>query len=63
MESPPTFLRCGLVAKILWNSNQGQRPLIGAYFSPDHDSWIPCNWTTDGNYIDSENPTNLDVLI
>lgn len=50
MELPVrTKLANGLEAIVLWNSDTGVKPLIGAYFTTDW-GWIPISWTKEGHY-------------
>lgn len=52
----PVRLTGGATAVILWDSINGDKPIIGAYASKDN-GWIPIAWTKDGKYI--ENVTTL----
>lgn len=63
MEFPvETELHSGLSAIVLWNSNTGKKPLIGAYFSPEY-GWIPVSWTEEGHYFsDKERQETLHSL-
>lgn len=50
MELPIRVQLCnGLQAWVLWNSGEGDKPLIGCYYTPDW-GWIPASWTEDGHY-------------
>ena len=57
MEFPIQTRLCnGLSAVVLWDSNEGPKPLIGAYFTPtDGWGWLPISWTKEGYFhIDKE---------
>lgn len=57
METPLQVSLCnGLTAWILWDTQQGVKPLIGAYYTPEAEwAWIPISWTRTGKYnIDEE---------
>lgn len=62
MEPQSVVLRCGVIANILWNSESGDRPLIGALPPTGSNNWIPISWRIDGYHIDQDSPSNLDIV-
>lgn len=60
MEPRNVVLRCGIAAKILWDTENEHRPLIGAYESKR--GWEPASWRKDGRYLDPELESNLDIV-
>lgn len=63
MDSSNVLLRCGLTGVIFWNCEVGDRPLLGAYYTPENEGqWVAMAWTADGFHINNENPSNLDIV-
>lgn len=46
---------------VLVRTDVGDKPLIGAYWSGD--SWIACQWTAGGRFINDDHPRKLDIDI
>lgn len=62
MPPPSIYLTYGgSAAAVFTKVGGGMKPWIGAYYTGE--SWLPCSWSDDGRFLDSDTTTKLDLML